>query len=43
MKIKKFINKQCICFGFTYSWNMEYAVEIDFLFWNIDIILKQKK
>jgi len=43
IKIKKHINKQCISFGITYSWNYEYALEIDFLFWFIDITFKEIK
>lgn len=43
IKLNKHINSQCIDFGITYSWDYEYALEISFLFWSLDIIFKENK
>lgn len=35
MKVIRFINTQCIDFGFCINWNYKFGIEISFLFWNI--------
>ena len=35
MEVTKFVNRQCIAFGFCINWNWKLGVEIQFLFWNI--------
>ena len=35
--VKRLINTECIDFGVTYNWNIEYALEITFFFWRFDI------
>ncbi len=39
MSIRKHINNECISFSFTLDWNVNLAIEIDFLFWTFDFIL----
>lgn len=38
MKIERFINRQCIDLGVSFSWNVDLAIEIAFIIWNIEII-----
>ena len=41
MKISswKHVNTECITLGVSIDWNVDLAIEIDFLIWTIDIVL----
>ncbi len=41
--IYRFINKECISFGFTINWNYHFEIEIDFLFWRINYMFWKKR
>lgn len=43
MKIEKYVNKQCVGFGFFINWNYRYSIVIDFLFWEIEILFNKTK
>jgi hypothetical protein len=40
IKVNRFFNKKCICFGITIE---KWAVELSFLFWYIDISIFNKE
>ena len=37
------INRQCICFSFTYNWNYKRSIEISFLFWRLHVEFNKTK
>ena len=42
MKMKRFINKQCISFALTINWNYKPSVELSFWYWDIEFEMGSK-
>jgi hypothetical protein len=43
IEVKRHINTECISLGATLDWNTGLAIELDILFWTIDINILNKR
>ena len=40
---REHINRQCVALGVSFNWNHEVALELEFVFWTVEIAIVRKQ